>query len=157
MDYRQFLAKVREYSGLTKEDSLKIIEAVLETLGERLSRKHRKHLAVQLSRELKPFVLKHRKTELFSLESFYQNVATRARLLFHDSIKQTRPLVRVLQAALLPLVNCEISLLKFLPSLISFWDGNPARYHPYRRYARTLLQIIVDPGIEKGGYYASTT
>lgn len=99
MDYEQFLAKVQEYSNLSKQDSSKVIEAVLETLGERLSKKHREHLAAQLPNELKSFVLKHPKTELFSLELFYQHVAARAKLLFHDSIKHSRAVVRVLQEA----------------------------------------------------------
>ena len=99
VDYRQFIAKVQEYGGLPREDSLKIIEVVLETLGERLSKKHREHLAAQLPRELKPFVLKHRKTELFSLELFYQHIAARARLSFHDSIRYSRMVIRVLQEA----------------------------------------------------------
>ena len=99
VDYRQFIAKVQEYLGLPKEDSLKIIEAALETLGERLSKKHREHLAAQLPRELKPFVLKHRKTELFSLELFYQHVAPRAGLSLHDSIRYSRMVIRVLQEA----------------------------------------------------------
>lgn len=99
MDYNEFMAKVREYGGLSPEDSLRTVEAVLETLGERLAKKHREHLAAQLPRELKPFVLKHSQTQLFSLELFYQYVATRAKLPFHDAIKQSRAVVWVLQEA----------------------------------------------------------
>lgn len=91
MYYSQLMAKVQEYSGLGKEDSLRIIEAVLETLGERLSKQRREHLVAQLPRELKRFVMRRPKTELFSMEGFYLRVASRANLRFHDSIKQSSP------------------------------------------------------------------
>lgn len=84
---------------MPKEDCPTIVMGVLETLGERLYKKHREHLAAQLPNELKPFVLKYSKTELFSLELFYHHVAARAKLLFHDSIKQSRAVSRVLQEA----------------------------------------------------------
>lgn len=99
VDYSEFMARFEEYTGLPREDSARIIGAVLETLGERLQKKHREHLAAQLSKELKPFVLKHAKPEFFSLELFYQHTGSRAGLLFHDSIRESRAVFRVLKDA----------------------------------------------------------
>ncbi|MDO8490813.1 MAG: DUF2267 domain-containing protein [Dehalococcoidia bacterium] len=100
MDYKQFVATVQEKSGLPKADSLKVIEAVLATLGERLSKKRREHLAAQLPKELKPFVLEHSTTDLCSLEVFYQRVAKRAGLSFHNSITHCGAVLEVVAQAI---------------------------------------------------------
>lgn len=102
MNYKQFLSKVQEYSGLPKDDSLKVTRAVLGTVGERLSSKHREHLAAQLPGELRPFALEYPATDLVSLEVFYQRVGSRAALSFHDSVKHSRTVFRVLTEAIAP-------------------------------------------------------
>ncbi len=99
MDYAQFMARVQEFSGLSKEESLNVTEVVLETLGERLQKKHREHLSVQLPGRLRECVLRRSKTEIFPLEGFYERISARAKLHLHDAIKQTRAVFRALQSA----------------------------------------------------------
>ena len=58
MQFDDFIARVQEQARLdTREESISITRAVLETLGERLDRKVRNGLEAQLPNELKDFLL----------------------------------------------------------------------------------------------------
>ncbi len=81
---------------------MKVIEAVLETLGKRLPKKLRENLASQLPGELRPFVLEYNTAEFFSLDVFYQRVARRSELSFHDAVKHARSVMRVVREAVAP-------------------------------------------------------
>lgn len=85
-----------ESSGQARE----VIFAVLETLGERLSKAEREHCAAQLPNELKEYLLKRPNTQSFTFEDFYNRVQARAHVGFPDAVKGTRAVMRVLQDAI---------------------------------------------------------
>ena len=100
MLYDQFIGKVQEYADLdSRDDAERAIAATLETLGERISRVHRKHLAAQLPRELSAYVLKRHETERYLQEEFLKRVAARAELRFHDALRRARAVLRTLREA----------------------------------------------------------
>ena len=102
MDYTDFLARVRQGTGLSREAAGQLTGAFLETLGQRLLKVHRQHLAAQLPGELKAHVLRHRRADQFSLEAFYIYVSARARLSTHEAIRFSRVAGRVLAQAVAP-------------------------------------------------------
>ncbi|MBI2869529.1 MAG: DUF2267 domain-containing protein [Chloroflexi bacterium] len=101
MLYDEFIKKVKEYAGLdSSSDAIAAADAVLETLGERLTRIHRQHLATQLPRELQPAALRARETDRIPLEQFYIRVGARTgRQRVHEAIKRSDAVIRVLQEA----------------------------------------------------------
>jgi uncharacterized protein (DUF2267 family) len=53
MEYAQFIESVRQRADLSsQQEAESVVEAVLETLGERVERTERNNLAAQLSRDL---------------------------------------------------------------------------------------------------------
>lgn len=100
MQYTDFIAKVQAKSGLSKEEAIQVTQAVLGTLAQRLTRVKRDHLAAQLPTELKAVVNDAGKSDVFSLESFYERVAARSDSSFHKSLENSRNVMSVLQEAL---------------------------------------------------------
>lgn len=102
MDYKSFLERVRQALPVESEgEARRITEAALETLGERLSKTEREHLAAQLPAELKGAVFR-RHTDRFPLEEFYKRFAARANLSYHRAVKWSRAVMSVLRAAVAP-------------------------------------------------------
>ncbi len=98
MRYAQFVKKVQDYAGLEKpDDSAKVIEATLETMSERMPRTHREHLAAQLPDEMKIFLPKHVHMEYLSLEEFYRRIGNRADVSYHNAVKYSEAVIRVLR------------------------------------------------------------
>lgn len=102
MEYQEFVPKVREYTQLDRANAEQAIMATLETLSGRLSRVHRRHMAAQLPDELKSLFLKSAKTERFLPEEFYNRVAARSGVRFHDAFKNARAVIRTLNEAMAP-------------------------------------------------------
>jgi uncharacterized protein (DUF2267 family) len=103
MDYTQLVQKVKQYAGLeTTDDAVKIIQATLETMSERLPRTHRLHLAAQLPDELRQFLPRQAHMEYLSLEEFYRRVADRSDLSYQHAVRYAEAVARVLQEAVAP-------------------------------------------------------
>jgi uncharacterized protein (DUF2267 family) len=103
MKYQLFLQKVQEYAALEKtEDALKITRATLQTIGERLPRTHREHLAAQLPEELKTYLPRRQHMVYLLLEEFYERIGNRANVSYHNAVKYARAVARVLQEAIAP-------------------------------------------------------
>ncbi len=103
MEAQEFIRKVQEYTGLPDESSAAgATQAVLETLGERLPRKHRDHLAAQLSGELKDYVLKRPPAKPYILEEFYNRVGGRMGVKYHNAVHASMAVSRVLKEAVAP-------------------------------------------------------
>lgn len=101
MQFDDFITRVQEQARLdTRDESIRITRAVLETLGERLDRKVRNGLEAQLPNELKDFLLsrvEHR--DQYDLPEFYNRVGARADLKYGDATARTRQVISVLRQA----------------------------------------------------------
>lgn len=103
MRYSEFVDQVQKKTGLEgREEAVRIIEAVLETLGERLTRNEQADLAAQLPNELKEIVLKRLGADRFMLEDFYNRIRARADIGYPDAVKRSQAVLDVLEAAISP-------------------------------------------------------
>jgi uncharacterized protein (DUF2267 family) len=99
MRYEEFVHRVATAANIDGEQAKTITRSVLETLGERLERTHRNHLADQLSEELREMVLDRPVTRRFLLEEFYNRVAARADLRHSPAVRRTKAVMEVLRQA----------------------------------------------------------
>lgn len=99
MRYNEFIERVTGQGLESKEEAVKAAEAALETLGERLHRTERDHLAAQLPAELKQHLLKRPDTVRFTLEEFYTRMSARSGVRYHHAVYQTKAVMAVLQEA----------------------------------------------------------
>lgn len=101
MQFDDFITRVREQARLdTREESISITRAVLETLGERLDRKVRNGLEAQLPNELKDFLLARvEHSDQYDLQEFYNRVGARADLRAGDATERTKQVIAVLRQA----------------------------------------------------------
>ena len=101
MQFDDFITRVQEQARLdTREESIRITRAVLETLGERLDRKVRNSLEAQLPNELKDFLLARvEHSDQYDLQEFYNRVGARADLTAREATERTKQVVAVLREA----------------------------------------------------------
>ena len=101
MQFDDFITRVQEQARLdTREESIRITRAVLETLGERLDRKVRNGLEAQLPNELKDFLLARvAHSDQYDLQEFYNRVGGRADLTAREATERTKQVVAVLREA----------------------------------------------------------
>jgi|PlaIllAssembly_1097288.scaffolds.fasta_scaffold375686_2 uncharacterized protein (DUF2267 family) len=100
MHYDHFVQKVQEYSGMRNFDEAeKVTRATLETIGERLPKTHRQHLATQLPVEMKEFLPKSLRMQYLTLEEFYQRIGNRTNTGYSEAVKNAKTVVRVLHEA----------------------------------------------------------
>ena len=101
MQFDDFITRVQEQARLdTREESIRITRAVLETLGERLDRKVRNGLEAQLPNELKDFLLARvEHSDQYDLQEFYNRVGARADLTAREATERTKQVVAVLREA----------------------------------------------------------
>lgn len=104
MDRKQFVSEVHERIGLdSPEETEKVVEAVLETLGERLELTEKRHLASQVASDLKEPILRRKRTERYDLEEFYKRVGARAGgLTYTRAQTYTHAVIEVLRQAIAP-------------------------------------------------------
>lgn len=103
MDYKTFLDVVQDRGKLDSRDEVvRITLAVLRTLGERLNRTEREHLATQLTKELQQAVMsmKDKQSDVFNLEEFYNRVTARADVGFPKAVASSQVVISVLQDAI---------------------------------------------------------
>jgi uncharacterized protein (DUF2267 family) len=103
MNYKEFVQKVQEYASLENQaDAIKVTQATLETMSERLPRTHREHLAAQLPGELKVYLPKQQHMVYLLLEEFYGRIGNRANVSYQHAVKYARAVARVLREAVAP-------------------------------------------------------
>lgn len=84
----------------SREEAVRIVDAALETLGERLSKTMKEHLAAQLPRELHVPVLRRKNTDRFDLDDFYDRVGARAELTRAETVRRVRVAMAVIKDAI---------------------------------------------------------
>ncbi len=100
MQYKAFIERVQNRSDIaSSEAAVRITEAVLETLGERLYRTERENLIAQLPHGLKEPLAKPLGAEPFTLEELYNRVKARAELGYPDAVRLSRVVIGVLAEA----------------------------------------------------------
>ena len=99
MRYEEVVENVRNTCGLESVDAAHAVESILETLGERIPETHRKHLADQLSAELKDYLFKREHRGNFGPEEFYSRVAARENVHYRTAVERSRCVMTVLQQA----------------------------------------------------------
>lgn len=103
MRYDEFVDRVQHRAELaSRSESAKVVEAVLETLGERLGTTEREDLAAQLPEELRALVLERHETDRYPLEEFYRRVGARADVLYARAMDYARAVASVLKEAISP-------------------------------------------------------
>ena len=101
MQYSEFIQQVKSQIGVESDDQAKqVVEATLETLGERLSLTEQENLAAQLVNELKDMLLKRTDVHSYDLEEFYNRVSARADIGYPDAVKRSQAVVEVLTNAI---------------------------------------------------------
>lgn len=100
MQTDEFVRRVQERANIESGDeALEIIEATLETLGERLPRNERADLTAELPGQLKAYARRRLEPDQFTLEEFYNRVAARSGLGAPRAIEQAHVVMQVLQEA----------------------------------------------------------
>jgi uncharacterized protein (DUF2267 family) len=103
MEYAEFIHSVQERAGMTfPEEAASAVEAVLETLGERLERTERDNLATQLPKELARLLEKRGETQRYDLEEFYNRVGARAEVRHRRAVELAHCVASVLKEAVSP-------------------------------------------------------
>jgi uncharacterized protein (DUF2267 family) len=90
MRYETIIEQVQDSCGLEKAEAVRAVEALVETLGERLQKTERDNLADQLPGELKEHLFKRPQTAPFGLEEFYTRMAARTGLRFAAAVQRSR-------------------------------------------------------------------
>lgn len=107
MQYDEFIQKVQERGGFeNREDTVRVVFAVLGTLGEKIYRTEERQLAAQLPKELKNAFYQYQAVERgrgdlgnYTLEEFYNRVKARADISFQEAPRQSKIVIGVLKEA----------------------------------------------------------
>ena len=105
MQYDELVHRVQDQGGFdSRVEAISALRATLSTLGERLYRTERRHLASQLPPEAKSFLQEYVDPEMtrqdvsrFNLEEFYGRVGARADVTLSHAIDQTKAVISVLR------------------------------------------------------------
>jgi uncharacterized protein (DUF2267 family) len=116
MDYDEFITLVQEKAGLAERGTAeRAAQVTLATLGERIYRTEREHLAAQLPKELQVHLFTYasgettrRDTDRYHLEEFYNRLTARAGIGYPHAIRQAQAVFAALQAAVTPPVLEQI-------------------------------------------------
>lgn len=107
MQFNEFLDQVvDQMKPASQEEALILIQATLETLGERVYRSIRTDLAAQLPDELKKFLMARvvpettpNQVDRFPLYEFYQRVSARADMSLPQAKRGAQVVMKVLKGA----------------------------------------------------------
>lgn len=105
MRYDAFIEQVQERGDLpTREQAERVVQATLETLGERLwpHRTEQRHIKAQLPKELSDYMQRRKGAYHYPLEEFYNRVGARADLGYTDAVRLSRVVMETLQGAITP-------------------------------------------------------
>jgi len=103
LDKNEFVRQVQNRGILASEkEAVKITNAVLTTLAERLDSEERNHLATQLSKDLSNTIMsvEDGQSGSFNLEEFYTKVKSRADISFTKAVPMSQIVISVLQDAI---------------------------------------------------------
>ena len=100
MQYDEFVGKVQNKARLaSRGETVRAIQATLKTLAERIAGVETDDLAAQLPPELATFLQDIEKTERFSVDDFFQRVATKESVDVPDAAHHARAVMTVLEEA----------------------------------------------------------
>lgn len=101
MNSEELVERVQRYADLeTQEETLKAVQATLETLGERLPRKAARGFAAQLPHDLRACLLQRQDArQPFDLDEFYNRVSARADLGRPLAVACAQAVIKVLYEA----------------------------------------------------------
>lgn len=101
MHAEELIERVQRRVGLeTQEETLKAVQATLETLGERLPRKAARGFSAQLPHDLKAcFLQRQDARQPFDLDEFYNRVSARADLGRPLAVECAQAVLKVLDEA----------------------------------------------------------
>jgi uncharacterized protein (DUF2267 family) len=100
MQYDEFVGEVQNRARLpSRGDTVRAIQATLETLAERIDPGEADDLAAQLPPELGTFLRDVETTERFSVDDFFLRVAAKETADLPDAAHHARAVIAVLQEA----------------------------------------------------------
>lgn len=100
MQYDEFVGEVQNRARLpSRGDTVRAIQATLETLAERIAPGEADDLAAQLPPELGTFLRDVETTERFSVDDFFLRVAAKETADLPDAAHHARAVIAVLQEA----------------------------------------------------------
>ncbi len=100
MKYDEFVGEVQNRARLpSRGDTVRAIQATLETLAERIAPGEADDLAAQLPPELGTFLRDVETTERFSVDDFFLRVAAKETADLPDAAHHARAVIAVLQEA----------------------------------------------------------
>lgn len=100
MQYDQFVGAVQNRARLPSQgDTVRAIQATLETLAERIAKGEAEDLAAQLPPELGTFLRGVDATERFEVDEFFERVAKKESADVPDAVHHVRAVISVLQEA----------------------------------------------------------
>lgn len=100
MQYDEFVGRVHNRARMaSRGEAVRAIQATFETLAERIAGVEADDLAAQLPPELSTFLQDVDKTERFSVDDFFQRVASKENVDVPDAAHHARAVVAVLQEA----------------------------------------------------------
>ena len=101
MQYDDFVGHVQNRARLgTRGETVSAIRATLQTLSERICRDEAANLTAQLPQEIGHYLEQADTTERFSLDEFFERVATREQKDLPKAVRHARAVVAVLQETL---------------------------------------------------------
>ena len=100
MKFDQFVGEVQHRAKLASTgETVRAIQAVLQTLGERLDAGEAKDLAAQLPQELGFYLHTNEHRQRMSLDDFFRTVSERESADLPDAVYHARVVIEVLQEA----------------------------------------------------------
>ena len=101
MQYEKFVGKVQQRARLASQgEAVRAIRATLETLAECMPKDEAEHLAAQLPQEIGNYLQRSNGRERFTLNHFFERVATREPADLPDAVHHARAVVSVLNEAI---------------------------------------------------------
>ncbi len=101
MNYDEFVGEVQNRARLpARGETMRAIQAALETLAERIAAGEADDLAAQLPPELGTFLRDVGTTERFSVDDFFLRVAAKETADLPDAVHHARAVIAVLQEAI---------------------------------------------------------
>ena len=100
MQYEEFVGEVQNRARLGSEgEAVRAIRATLATLAERLPKDEAEHLAAQLPPGIGSYLQETNGSERFTLNHFFERVATREPADLADAVHHARAVISVLNEA----------------------------------------------------------
>jgi uncharacterized protein (DUF2267 family) len=149
VDFQHFILMVqREAGGISAEEAERATRAVLETLAERLSSGHTRHIAEQLPAELRPWIETDTDAQALDLDDFLGRVAEREGVDLETADRHTHAVFFALGQSVAPaeIDDLEIELPKnFGPLIAEARRRNPNVIPAEEFLSRVAQRAGLDP------------